>query len=206
MFDQLLYRVGSEIQETIRTAQNTKRLYRHQSGRRLMLSEVIKNGVTDGPIVGALAIFYAAGQFMTLDRIVQKDSGFRRQRRIIYYLDSRTGQIGSTILLELLKLDDGEAFSKAKFVQSIDKQFFSEFAISSGEINEALSRMFRKTMKPFFGVNGRFLKRENFSVYFQEIAGFQETSFDKNAYESKKRDIDYQVNNYVKDLNKLVKA
>jgi hypothetical protein len=207
MFDQLLLRIGSEIKDSIRKIENPNKVYRHQSGRRMSISEVIKSGVTDGPIAGALAIFYASGQFLSLDRIVTKENNkFGRQRRIIYHLDSRTGQIGSTILLELLKISDGEPFSKAKFVHEIDKQIFNDYSVSSGEINEALSRMFRKTMKNYFGIEGKYFKKSNFAVYFQEISGFSESKFDKNAYDNKKLDIDQMVNAYLKDLNKLSKS
>ncbi len=165
-----------------------------------MLSEVMEHGVTDGPIIGALAIFYAPGQFLTLDRIIAKNQQFKKQRRIIYYLDSRTGQIGSTLLLELLKIQDGEKFSKAEFVQKIDKDYFEDFTVSSGEINEALSRMFRKTMKNYFGINGRFFSRKPFSIYFRKIKVGKNT-FDKNAYEMRKHEIDHQVNQFINKLN-----
>ncbi len=197
----ILLNVEIEIRQTIKSAQNTRQLFRHESGRQLMLSEVMEHGVSDGPIIGALAIFYAPGYFMTLDRIVAKQKGFKKQRRIIYYLDSRPGQIGSTILLELLKLQDGERFSKAEFVQKIDQSYFENFTVSSGEINEALSRMFRKTMKQFFGINGRFFARKPFSVYFRKIK-IPPHGFDKNAYEFQKMEIDYQVNQFIKQLNK----
>ncbi len=197
----MLIKVETEIKETIRNAQNSRHVFRHESGRRVVLSEVMEHGVSDGPLIGALAIFYAPGQFMTLDRIISKNQKFKKQRRIIYYLDSRAGQIGSTILLELLKIQDGELFSKANFVQKIDKSYFKDFTVSSGEINEALSRMFRKTMKSFFGINGRFFTRKPFSVYFKEIKTNAAT-FEKNPYESRKQEIDMQVDNFIRKLNK----
>ena len=110
-------------------------MYQHSSGRRLFLQEVIEEGVTDGPIIGALAVVYAAGAFMSVDRVIKHSNQFKKRRRIIYYLDSRPGQIGSTLLLELLKIPDGDVFSKHKFVQRIDADYFQaeSINISSGD-------------------------------------------------------------------------
>ncbi len=205
MLDQLLFRLKHELRATIEKAQDSKQLFTHQSGRRLLLSEVIEQGTMDGPVIGAIAIFYSKGKFMTVDRILNTENNkYKKLRRIIYYLDSRAGQIGSTLLLELLKINDGEKFSKAEFVQHIDKEFFKEFAISSGEINEALSRMFRKTMKPFFGVRGRFFERNNFTIYFKEMVPRKDLVFQKDSYERSKQVIDSEINSFIKNLNKTV--
>ena len=205
MLDQLLFRIKHELRATIEKAQESKQLFTHQSGRRLMLSEVIEQGTLDGPAIGAIAVFYSKGKFMTVDRIVNTESKFKKMRRIIYYLDSRAGQIGSTLLLELLKIKDGEKFSKAQFVQYIDKEFFNEFTVSSGEINEALSRMFRKTMKPFFGVNGRFFEKNNYTVFFKEMNGRPDVTFQKDGYERNKQSIDMEINSFIKNLNKTIR-
>ena len=59
---------------------------------------------------------------MAIDRIEKSRHSFKKKRRIILYLDSKPGQISSALLLELLKLEDGESFSKHKFVQKVDDQ------------------------------------------------------------------------------------
>lgn len=202
MFNNIIMQVESEIQETIRKAQNSKQMFSHQSGRRLMLNEVMQIGTTDGPIIGAMIIFYAAGQFMTLDRIIRTADKFRKQRRIIYYLNSTAGQIGSTLLLELLKLEHGDHFSKSKFVQYIDEKFFETLSVSSGEINEALSRMLRKTMKSFFGIDGKYFDKKDFIVYFQQMGKTdpENIKFDKHAYETNKRSIDMNVIHILHDI------
>jgi hypothetical protein len=177
-------------------------MYQHSSGRRLFLQEVIEEGVTEGPIIGALAVVYAAGAFMSVDRVVRQSNQFKKRRRIIYYLDSRPGQIGSTLLLQLLKIPDGEVFSKHKFVQRIDAEYFQaeSINISSGEINEALSRMLRKTMPGYFGIEGRRFVRNPFILRMQELS-VQNTM--KVDYTNYKREIDQQTNMLIRDLNKL---
>ena len=72
--------------------------------------------------------------------------------------------------------------------------------ISSGEINEALSRMFRKTMIEYFGVEGRSFVRQPFMVKMQEL-NIQRTG--KITYNRYKREIDQQTNQLVKKLNKV---
>lgn len=201
---EVISRLENEIKLTIRKAYDAsyKPIYQHSSGRRLFLNEVIEEGVIGGPIIGALAVVYAAGAFMSVDRIVKQSNKFKKRRRIIYYLDSRPGQIGSTLLLELLKIPDGNSFSKHKFVQRIDQEYFQaeQINISSGEINEALSRMFRKTMPRFFGIDGRQFIRRPFLLRMQELS-VQSTQ--KIDYTNYKREIDSQTNSFVLDLNKI---
>ncbi|MHA2249882.1 MAG: hypothetical protein ACXAD7_05950 [Candidatus Kariarchaeaceae archaeon] len=196
-------RLEEEIRFSIRRTFDTshKPPYQHSSGRRLFLSEVVEEGVQDGPIIGALAIVYAANAFMSVDRIVKESNSFKKRRRIIYYLDSRPGQIGSTLLLELLKIDDGQEFSKHKFVNKIDESYFQAetINISSGEINEALSRMFRKTMPGFFGIDGRSFVRRPFMLKMQEL----NVSNNRVSYNNYKREIDDQTNLLIHKLNKL---
>jgi hypothetical protein len=197
-------RLEQEIRFTIRRAYDAsyQPMYQHSSGRRLFLQEVIEEGVTEGPIIGALAVVYAAGAFMSVDRVVRQSNQFKKRRRIIYYLDSRPGQIGSTLLLQLLKIPDGEVFSKHKFVQRIDAEYFQaeSINISSGEINEALSRMLRKTMPGYFGIEGRRFVRNPFILRMQELS-VQNTM--KVDYTNYKREIDQQTNMLIRDLNKL---
>lgn len=200
-----LKRLEREIRDTISTAmeRSQKPMYQHASGRRLFLDEMLREGLNDGPIVGALAIVYAQGSFMSLDRIETKGQTkkFKKKRRIIYYLDSRPGQIGSALLLELLKLEDGTRFSKHKFVRKIDKEYFraNGLNISSGEINEALSRMFRKTMPSFFGVDGRNFVRNPFVLKMQELSVARSRDV---TYQSYKNQIDDQTYALVKNLNR----
>ncbi len=205
----LLFKVELEIKKTIENHHNqhNSHLFRHESGRRLLLSEVKKIGVQDGPIIGALVIFYAPSYFMTIDRIISKTGRFKKKRRIIYHLNSRAGQIGSTLLLELLKISDGQIFSKPEFVQFIDKNYFRQLHISSGEINEALSRMFRKTMKDYFKVEGKMLNRKPFSIYFQEVTIKNPISEkEKLTYDRTKIEIDNKVSSYINELNRVIRA
>lgn len=201
-----LKRLEQEIRATINNAlEHSKQpIYQHSSGRRLFLEEVIREGVDEGPVIGALQIVYASGQFMAVDRVERKANKFKKKRRIIYYLDSRPGQIGSTLLLELLKLSNGDKFSKHKFVQHIDKDYFQAHGIniSSGEINEALSRMFRKTMPNFFGISGRDFIRTSFILRFQELHITNGRS--EITYQQYKNQIDDQTNDLIRSLNKTV--
>ncbi|MFV2016138.1 MAG: hypothetical protein ACC656_11960, partial [Candidatus Heimdallarchaeota archaeon] len=161
-----------------------------------------QNQTSDIPI-GGINIVYAPKVFMAVDRITLVKGKFVKQRRIIYYLDSRPGQIGYTLLLQLLNIKNGEEFSKHRFVQRIDEEFFQAEGknISSGEINEALSRMFRKTMAHFFEIVGRKLVRKNFVVRIHKLntQGKAQTS-----YNLLKSDIDEQANALVRELNKLL--
>lgn len=153
-------------------------------------------------LVGALSIVYSAGSFLAVDRILKVNNTFKKQRRIIFYLDSRPGQIGSTLFLQLLKIKNGAQFSKHKFIQDVDKEFFQSegINISSGEINEALSRMFRKTMMNYFGEEGRTFIRQPFSVRIQEL---KRSNTNLTGYTYYKTEIDYQVNSYISELNHM---
>ncbi|MHA2033100.1 MAG: hypothetical protein ACW99Q_27345, partial [Candidatus Kariarchaeaceae archaeon] len=176
---------------------------RNKLGNRQFLTAIYEDHPSNEFPVGGLNIIYAPGAFMSVDRIIYSNNKFQKQRRIIYYLDSRPGQIGCTLLLQLLKIKNGEEFSKHKFVQRIDEDFFQSegINISSGDINEALSRMFRKTMVNFFEVNGRVLVRKNFTVTIQEFNLRQNS---QNTYSMMKRDIDQQANQFIRNLNRLI--
>ena len=152
---------------------------------------------------GGLSIFYVAGSFLSVDRIIKIQNSFKKQRRIIFYLDSRPGQIASTLFLQLLKIKNGEEFSKHRFIQRIDKEFFQSegIIVSSGEINEAISRMFRKTMINYFGEDGRTFLRSPFSVRIHDINISNARVVGYNFY---KTQIDYKVNSYVSELNRLL--
>ena len=206
MFDQMLLRVRQEIQDVIRNAQNSNRTYAHESGRRLKLSEAIHQGTLNGANSGAIIIFYSPQKFMTVDRLLKLEdvnSKFKKMRRIIYYLDSRTGQIGSTLLLELLKLQNGESFSKTKFIQKIDQEFFSTKNIPIGEINESLSRMLRKTMNNFFEIHGKQFKKSTFTIYFQELNKNLGLISEEESYSRNKVRIDSKVNHYLNNLRNV---
>ncbi len=179
-------------------------IYQHLNGRRLYLSEAMHEGLSGGPLIGALSVVYASGHFLSLDRVVRKNDQFKKQRRIIYYLDSTPGIIGSSLLMELLKLSDGDEFSKHKFVQEIDKRYFqmNKINISSGEINEALSRMFRKTMPQFFGIKGKHFIRRPFVLKMHELE--IKNKYSKVSYETYKHQIDAHTYDLVKNLNKIV--
>lgn len=166
-------------------------------------SEVQQDEYTVANLSGALSIFYVAGSFLSVDRIIKNQNSFKKQRRIIFYLDSRPGQIASTLFLQLLKIKNGEEFSKHRFIQRIDKEFFQSegIIVSSGEINEALSRMFRKTMINYFGEDGRTFLRSPFSVRIHDINISNARVVGYNFY---KTQIDYKVNSYISELNRLL--
>lgn len=140
---------------------------------------------------------------MAIDRIEKSRHSFKKKRRIILYLDSKPGQISSALLLELLKLEDGESFSKHKFVQKVDVEYFRENgqSVSSGEINEALSRMFRKTMNAYFGISGRNFVRRPFLLKMQEIGVNTGKSI---TYQQHKNQIDDNISGLVRNLNKSI--
>lgn len=169
----------------------------------MILADALKEGLDNSPLIGALIVVVAAGQFVSLDRIVRTNQKFKKQRRIIFHLDSKAGQVGSTLLLELLKLENGENFSKPKFVQKIDKMYFQSLkvSISSGEINEALSRIFRKTMPDFFKVDGRKFVRAPFYLSLKELSISNPNT--KVSYESFKHKIDDESYSIIKKLNSL---
>lgn len=167
------------------------------------MSAIYKQDQLPEKVIGGLYIVYAPGSFMSVDRISMDQKGkFVKQRRIIFYLDSRPGQIGCTLLLQLLKIKNGAEFSKHKFVQQIDEEFFQGegINISSGEINEALSRMFRKTMSNFFEIVGRTLIRKNFVVRINELSPRSKT---QSTYSYVKREIDDHTKSLVRELNRL---
>jgi hypothetical protein len=199
-----LKRLEQEIRGTISAAveRSQKATYQHSSGRRLFLDEVLSEGVEDGPVVGALAIVYSQNSFMAIDRIEKSRGSYKKKRRIILYLDSKPGQIGSALLLELLKVTDGDEFSKHKFVQKVDEGYFrtNNLNISSGEINEALSRMFRKTLNNFFGIEGRNFVRRPFVLKMQEIS--LGSNNQPMTYENYKNQIDGQTNDLIRNLTR----
>jgi len=198
-------KLSNDIQSTIHAAslKAQKPLYQHASGRRLFLDEVLTEGVENGPVIGALSIIYSKNSFMAIDRIEKSRHSFKKKRRIILYLDSKPGQISSALLLELLKLEDGESFSKHKFVQKVDVEYFRENgqSVSSGEINEALSRMFRKTMNAYFGISGRNFVRKPFLLKMQEIGVNTGKSI---TYQQHKNQIDDNISGLVRNMNKSI--
>lgn len=190
-------KMEQEIRETIKNG------FQKSSGgtlsQKMFMEDLLEEGTPGQQIIGGLNIVYLRGSFMSVDRISESNGKFRKQRRIIYYLDSRPGQIGSTLLLQLLQFNDGDEFSKHKFVQKVDEDFFQaeQINISSGEINEALSRMFRKTMLNFFFIDGRNIIRQPFLLRIQEINSASKLT----AYPDYKRDIDGSTDSMLRELN-----
>ena len=203
MFNQTINRVGTEIQATMKRPRQTVYKYSVENIRPALLPHIVEKEKNYTTIVGAIAVFYSKEHFMTLDRIQVKNNNFKKQRRIIYYLDSRLGQVGSTVLLELLKLHDGTQFSKNEFVNTLDTSIFRDHNISSGEINDVLSRMMRRTFSHFFGVNGRKFIRKNFPVYFQEITNHKGILDQENYYRVSKPQIDQKIFGLIKEMKKL---
>ncbi len=158
----------ADVQASIqRTSRMKNQYYSTIDGRMIPVGEILQMSTDRDrgkPIMGALYIAYSKDSFLSVDRIVREGSRFRKKRRIINYLDSRSGQISSAVLLELLKLKDGQDFSKNKFVPYVDKVYFNGKPISSGEINEVVGRMLRKTMIQYFAIEGRKFRRSNFPV------------------------------------------
>jgi hypothetical protein len=203
--NEAIIRYENELRQSIKSESiaSTTDSSKGRVGSRQFLKQIYADRPSDEQLIGGLNIIYAPGAFMSVDRVILVNGKFQKQRRIIYYLDSRPGQIGCTLLLQLLKIKNGEEFSKHKFVQRIDEEFFQSegINISSGEINEALSRMFRKTMVNYFEIDGRMLLRNNFSITIQEL-NIRQSS--QNTYSMMKRDIDHQASLFIRELNKLI--
>ncbi|MCH8908303.1 MAG: hypothetical protein IH840_14545 [Candidatus Heimdallarchaeota archaeon] len=200
-----LNRLELEIRSAIRNTHNSdkKSIIKTSNNSKLLMQHVIDEKIPTTKCEGALGVVYASGSFMSVDRIIRDNDKFKKSRRIIYYLDSRPGQIGSTLFLELLKMKNGDKFSKHKFVLRIDQDFFQKerINISSGEINEALSRMFRKTMLDFFGVEGRNFVRKPFVLRMQELNLKQNRNVNYTTY---KREIDSQTDHFLRKLNSSI--
>jgi len=188
----------AEVQASIQRASTRmkNRYYVTVDGRMLPIGEIIQTEnfrPQNKPIVGALYIAFSKDSFLSLDRIVREGNKFRKKRRIINYLDSRSGQISSAVLLEFLRIKDGEDFSKNKFVPYVDKVYFNGRPISSGEINEVVGRMLRKTMTQFFSIEGRKFKRNNFPVGILNLPA-------RRDYPLVKHTIDTNLSNFIRQL------
>ncbi|MCE7734809.1 MAG: hypothetical protein GPJ54_08040 [Candidatus Heimdallarchaeota archaeon] len=196
-------RYGKRVKQKMKNQNVSNNKYAAISMSEMHLSAVYNQEQVSERPIGGLNIVYSPGKFMSVDRITEVKGKYEKQRRIIYYLDSRPGQIGCTLLLQLLKINDGDEFSKHKFVQRIDEEFFQAegLNISSGEINEALSRMFRKTMIHFFEIKGRNLVRKNFEVRINELNS-REKHY--SSYNFVKREIDDQTKSLINELNGLL--
>lgn len=168
-----------------------------------LLTDIIEENHVQDSVKSALNIVYAASSFMSVDRITKINEDFRRNRRIIYYLDSRTGQIGSMLLLQLLKSGHNQEFSKHELVQKIDTEIFQSegINISTGEITESLSRMFRKTMSDFFEISGRTLVKKPYILRVQEL---KLTQYRQKHYNDYKHQIDSLSNQLMFRLNRMV--
>jgi hypothetical protein len=178
-------------------------VYRKNQTRKPLLQEIIEFKEKEKEVGSALNIVYAASSFMAVDRITKKLDDFRKNRRIIYYLDSRMGQIGSILLLHLLKCENMEEFSKHKLVRKIDEEIFQSEGInvSTGEITEALSRMFRKTMSDFFEIQGKTLVKKPYMLKVQEL---KLTHYRRNQYNDYKHQIDILSNEFLDRLNRSI--
>ncbi len=203
--NEVIFRFENEIRLTIKNEGLSKNKLEGKRGNvnRFEFAAVHQENYPVSNLVGALSIVYSAGSFLAVDRILKMKGNFRKQRRIIFYLDSRPGQIGSTLFLQLLQIKNGEEFSKHKFIQRIDQEFFQSEGInvSSGEINEVLSRMFRKTMVNYFGEDGRTFIRQPFSIRIQELS---RSNTNLIGYSYYKTEIDYQANSYISELNRMI--
>jgi hypothetical protein len=169
--------------------------------RQPLLQDIIEIKEKEREVDSALNIVYAASSFMSVDRITKKFDDFKRNRRIIYYLDSRMGQIGSILLLHLLKCKNMEEFSKHKLVQKIDEEIFQSEGInvSTGEITEALSRMFRKTMSDFFEIQGKSIVKKPYVLKVQEL---KLNHYRRNQYNEYKHHIDLLATEFIGRLNR----
>ena len=196
---QPLIRIEADLIRAFRRRdESEKKRFMNQQGRRLPFDEIISRPLEpQKQITGALYLAYSPNSFLTVDRIIndRQNNNFKRSRRIINYLNSRTGQIGSAVLIELLKIENGAEFSKHKLIPTIDKVFFNGRGISAGEINEAISRMFRKTMNDFFAVEGKRFVRKNFVVGIKNLPT-------NEYYPLVKPNIDQSVNQFIYMLKK----
>ncbi|OLS24109.1 MAG: hypothetical protein HeimC2_23830 [Candidatus Heimdallarchaeota archaeon LC_2] len=202
---EILNRLETEIKMTIKNEiplvspyEFTKTKYKQP-----LLSDIIIENPEEENLSSALNIVYASSSFMSVDRIIKVNDNFKRNRRIIYYLDSRTGQIGSVLLLQLLKAESNGTFSKHELVEKVDKEIFQAegINISSGEITESLSRMFRKTMADFFFIDGRKLVKKPYMLKVQELKLNQ---YRIRNYDNYKHQIDNLSNYLMFTLNRMI--
>jgi len=173
--------------------------YRHASGRMLNLEEVKQEGLNDDPIIGALKLTYCQGRFLCVDRIKNKHGKYFRQRRILYKLEEKSGQIGAALLIELLKIPTGSKFSKHKVLRDIENNYFKDSGhyISSSDLNETISRMFRHTFSEYFSIKGRNLVHHDFLVKIDELTlGKNET------FQMYRRRIDEKSDRLIHSLNR----
>lgn len=145
--------------------------YQHSSGRRLSLEEILEVGIDDALIAGAIKISYSESNLMAVDRIIKMGSEFSRKRRMIFKLDTKSGQISAALLLGILKLEDGTKFNKYDLIEEIATEYYSKngIHISSSEINETYSRMMRKTFVDFFKIEGRRFIKHHFLLKVEQI-------------------------------------
>ncbi|MCE7734800.1 MAG: hypothetical protein GPJ54_07995 [Candidatus Heimdallarchaeota archaeon] len=201
----VLNRLENEIKLTIKKELPIVKpsIFKRTKTSHPLLTDIVDEKHGDDSIESALNIVYAASSFMSVDRIVKKSDDFRRNRRIIYYLDSRTGQIGSMLLLQLLKSHNNQQFSKHDLVQKIDQEVFQSegINISTGEITESLSRMFRKTMSDFFEISGRTLVKKPYMLRIQEL---KLTQYRQKHYNEYKYQIDNLSNQLMFRLNRMI--
>ncbi len=163
-------------------------------GTRLNIKEV----QTKNEFVGALHVCHIPGKFLTVDRILGKRGKYNKSRRILYDLETRSGQIGAALFLALLKIENGDRFSKHQFIEEVEKEYFltHDIIVPTSEITEVLSRMFRKTLDNFFGINGRYFARYNFLLKFTELEPSR-----RDAYLEFKNRIDKTSSEIIHGLN-----
>lgn len=202
---EVLNRLENEIKSTIKneTPLVSPTVYKRTKSHHPLLTDIIAVNSDSKNLCSALNIVYASSSFMSVDRITKINDDFKRNRRIIYYLDSRTGQIGSMLLLQLLKAETEGPFSKHELVNKLDQEIFQAegINISSGEITESLSRMFRKTMTDFFEIDGRRLVKKPYILKVQELKLNQ---YRTRNYDNYKHQIDSLSNHLMFTLNRMI--
>ena len=112
-----------------------------------------------------LVIVYSQGSFLSIDRIsLDKDGQYTRKRRIIHSLTTKSGSINAILVLELLKLKDGESVSIYNLINNIRTNYFKEENIGTKLITESLNRLLRRTLTDYFAFEGKVFRRRDFEL------------------------------------------
>lgn len=161
----------ASVTRTNRKVRTTK--YAYGDGRMLAAREfhTLVETADERPYVGGLYLTHSPGSFLSVDRVQLLNGRPRKGRRIVNHLNSRPGQISSILLLELLKMEDGAEFSKHVFIRECEADYFGPRTVnvSTRDLNETLSRMFRRTMDVYFEEEGRQIRKNGFTLGYKEF-------------------------------------
>jgi len=164
IFDMDELEVRAQIDKVMRA---TDKFFLMEDGKRVRLNEVIR--VREFTAMLGLIIAYSAGSFMTIDRLDLEGMYPVRQKRIINRLDCYSGQVSSSLMLELLQLRDKTRLSKYDLISHIQNKYFKNKPVGTRDITESLNRMLRKTMNEYFFFENKYFRRAPFELRMIEV-------------------------------------